>query len=124
MPKFKHLITTLIFIILFSVDCFGNAVFTEFTVLSWQQNVKDELEIKIIDSKNIEKVVHIRFNPDRLTLLIQDKDKRSSAEQQYNEAFTVLKKQLSQSEMINVWLYSDKGFIPIENRPGGIGVKP
>jgi hypothetical protein len=61
MPKAKSLITTLIFIILLAVDCFGNAVITEFTVLSWQEVERDELEIKIIDPKDIEKVVHIRF---------------------------------------------------------------
>ena len=92
MPKFKIQITFLIFIILMAIDCFGNAVVHDFIVLSWQEIQGNELEIKIIDSGDIEKVIHIRFNPDRVTSLIHEKDKRASADQQYNEAFFIAQK--------------------------------
>jgi hypothetical protein len=111
--------TAIIFmIVLFAVDCFGSASVSDFTVRNWQKIGLKELEINVVDAQNTEKVIHIRFNPDRVTALIQDEDKRANAERQYDEALAQLKQQLRQSKTITVWLYSSIGFRPIKGRPG------
>jgi hypothetical protein len=100
------------------VECFGMAMPTDLTVRSWKQIGANELEVKVIDSQSVQKTIHIRFNPNRITDLIHNKDRRTNAKRQYDEAFAVLKEQLEQSKTIHVWLYSDKGFIPISGQPG------
>ena len=97
----------------------GSVGLYDLEVLRWETTAPREMRLEVIEARDHKrKIVHVRYGPDRVARLREQKELRPAAEADYDRAFKLLCPQRSTSTKIRVFLAGEGGYRPIRNRKG------
>ena len=126
----KKIFFSLLFCFIYATSSFAMADFLDIHVMDFTSKGKDEyiLIFRAADTRECNKanmqkkyrkyIVHLRHNPEVLTIGIQKADENPYTKEVYLKAIDLFKYQLSKSKDLTIMRMSAKGYIHIKGKKG------